>query len=528
MPLSGLLGRAARAHRDDPRDHVIRGEPVEIAPTGSGKWPALLALAAALAPAPAMAALFSCDHAGLFAAIAAGNAGDAGPHTFDCSAATTVELLGGPTPAAQAEMTLDGGGLLSVSRGAFGGRVLAAIGPGDPDPTIVLRNLSLDGGRIEVSHAHLVLEQVEVRDSPDEGFRLLGDGTANLRDSAVLDSAAEGFSISGNMTRSTARVVLTRSAVIGSGLAGVAGAEGDRVRVRESLLSGNAGSGASGDLKVSNSTVSGNGSPQLDCAGGLFASDQCEIGFSTIVSNGGIAISFDSDDAVYLELVGNLIDGACEDRAAAPVGDPIQSLGSNVEGPGDTCDLDAPYDLSGAFPAELGLGPLQDNGGPTETHALLAGAAALGRGVITSCPAFDQRGVVRPDPPGTLCDSGAFEDPTPFDPVVFSCDYDGLFEALSFGNAGAYGPHTFDCTGPTTIDAVGGPTPAAQFDMEIDGGGLLTIDRVGGGFAVVAQGEVPPAVVLRGLSLEGFLGSPVVPVGDVEARFDVYEGLQGG
>ena len=65
--------------------------------------------------------------------------------------------------------------------------------------------------------------------------------------------------------------------------------------------------------------------------------------------------------------------------------------------------------------ATLALGPLADNGGPTETIALLAGSVAIVAGVAP-CPATDQRGVARPDAP-TSCDSGAYE-ATPSGPVI--------------------------------------------------------------------------------------------------------------
>jgi hypothetical protein len=53
------------------------------------------------------------------------------------------------------------------------------------------------------------------------------------------------------------------------------------------------------------------------------------------------------------------------------------------------------------------LGPLADNGGPTETHALLAGSAAIDAGDPNRCLPTDQRGVVRTPP----CDIGAYEAP---------------------------------------------------------------------------------------------------------------------
>jgi hypothetical protein len=55
------------------------------------------------------------------------------------------------------------------------------------------------------------------------------------------------------------------------------------------------------------------------------------------------------------------------------------------------------------------LGPLQNNGGPTQTMALLAGSPAIGNADNALAPATDQRGVTRLDVPGELTDIGAFE-----------------------------------------------------------------------------------------------------------------------
>jgi hypothetical protein len=71
----------------------------------------------------------------------------------------------------------------------------------------------------------------------------------------------------------------------------------------------------------------------------------------------------------------------------------------------DSCGFTAPGDL---VVADAMLGPLQDNGGPTETHDLLAGSPAIDAGSV-DCPppATDQRGAARPQ--GAACDIGAVE-----------------------------------------------------------------------------------------------------------------------
>lgn len=101
---------------------------------------------------------------------------------------------------------------------------------------------------------------------------------------------------------------------------------------------------------------------------------------------------------------------------AAPVGSDCTTLASNaalraghgnlIESLAGCAVVSAPG--SPLLQADPLLGPLQDNGGPTETRALLAGSPA--RAVVTSaslCKHPDQRGELRAAP----CDLGAYEAP---------------------------------------------------------------------------------------------------------------------
>ena len=80
----------------------------------------------------------------------------------------------------------------------------------------------------------------------------------------------------------------------------------------------------------------------------------------------------------------------------------INSLGTNVFTDG-TCYPVASDQIVG----DAGIGVLADNGGPTLTHALLAGSPAIDAADSAACPATDQRGVTRPQ--GAACDVGAYE-----------------------------------------------------------------------------------------------------------------------
>ena len=85
------------------------------------------------------------------------------------------------------------------------------------------------------------------------------------------------------------------------------------------------------------------------------------------------------------------------------------SAGHNLDS-GDTCGLSSLGDLVDANPL---LGPLQNNQGPTLTHALLADSPAIDTGDNTDCPLQDQRGAYRPadgdNDTEKICDIGAYE-----------------------------------------------------------------------------------------------------------------------
>ncbi|HET7089767.1 MAG TPA: Ig-like domain-containing protein [Anaerolineae bacterium] len=102
------------------------------------------------------------------------------------------------------------------------------------------------------------------------------------------------------------------------------------------------------------------------------------------------------------------------------------SQGHNLIGPSTGCAgfVDgANGDRVGVADPDLNLGSLQDNGGATFTHALLAGSPAIDAGNPATpgsggdaCSLTDQRGAYRPR--GRACDIGAFEAGAQNSPVV--------------------------------------------------------------------------------------------------------------
>jgi len=90
----------------------------------------------------------------------------------------------------------------------------------------------------------------------------------------------------------------------------------------------------------------------------------------------------------------------------------IVSLGYNLSSDAGGGFLTATGDQTNTDPM---LGSLQDNGGPTLTHALLIGSPAIDSGdpSFTPPPDFDQRGPGYPRVVGGRIDIGAFEAPMP-------------------------------------------------------------------------------------------------------------------
>ena len=132
------------------------------------------------------------------------------------------------------------------------------------------------------------------------------------------------------------------------------------------------------------------------------------------------------------------------------------------------------------------LGPLANNGGPTQTLALQADSPAIAAGDTTGAPSFDQRGPGFPRIVNGTIDIGAFEDQIVSTPVVAS---GGLNFVATRDSIGANPPDTgvvatfTDPDNPTGADA----TPS-DYSATIDWGdgtsSTAAITRNGGLFIV--------------------------------------------
>lgn len=183
-------------------------------------------------------------------------------------------------------------------------------------------------------------------------------------------------------------------------------------------------------LRIVNSTVAGNsaqGGIGFGAGGGIFtvaaSGSALELASATIAANtasGGAGqghaqggnVYLDENNGTLLSVVKDSIvaDGTGDSGAENCAGGTLTSAGYNLEDH-NQCGFGAAGDQ---VSKNAHLGQLHNNGGPTDTVALLSGSPAINGGSPQGCKdlanapiATDQRDVTRPQ--GSRCDIGAFE-----------------------------------------------------------------------------------------------------------------------
>jgi hypothetical protein len=215
-----------------------------------------------------------------------------------------------------------------------------------------------------------------------------GNGIQNSGMESIADStfAPGAISNSGTLTLANSRVSGNYTTGIGAGIN-----NSGTLDITASTISGNtaisSGGGIfnGGRLTITNSTISGNTS-KVRTGGGIFNHNALTINNSTISNNsaGGA--------------------GGIDNQGALTMWNTILAGNSRGDLSGSLTSGD--HDLIGGNPL---LGPLQDNGGPTQTMALLPGSPAVDAGDNTNAPQFDQRGKGFDRIVGGNIDIGAFE-----------------------------------------------------------------------------------------------------------------------
>jgi CSLREA domain-containing protein len=180
-----------------------------------------------------------------------------------------------------------------------------------------------------------------------------------------------------------------------------------------------------GDLIISNSTLSSNFAYVF--GGGIYNSGSLTLTNSTLSSNaaesnGGGIYNYEGTVTLTNSTLSEnrgYSSGGIYNRSGATLNlTNVIIANSILEEPGNDCanygtistnisNLVEDGSCNATYSDDPLLGSLADNGGATETHALLMGSPAIDAGSLAECPATDQRGVTRPK--GSGCDIGAYE-----------------------------------------------------------------------------------------------------------------------
>lgn len=243
-----------------------------------------------------------------------------------------------------------------------------------------------------------------------EGGGIANDGSLIITNSTIDGNRALRYSggfanRSGTATLIAVTISNNRAAEQGGGLINFGGTE--LTLINSTLKDNSAAYGGAistfGPLTLTNSTISGN---QAAYGGGIYLQlNTVRLNHSTVSANRaraatGILSGFQATIILADSIIADQLEGG---DCLNPDG-MIISAGNNLDSD-NSCNLTGTGDIPGS---NAQLGPLQDNGGATWTHALLPGSAAIDHGdCLGGTLTTDQRGVGRPQ--GSQCDIGSYE-----------------------------------------------------------------------------------------------------------------------
>ncbi len=419
----------------------------------------------------------------------------------DANDTTTVVLehSNGSPCSTTSECTFDGTSTVDYPPGATGSLIVQGASPA----ATVLDAAGATGSTFAVQSGTVALQSVTVTGGSSAlgggGVLNSGKGTVQITDSTVTANTASLIGGGGVLNSDSGTVHIVDSTV--SGNTSLVGGGGI---LNATILGGSA------TTTVVDSTVSGN-TANLVGGGGILNSntvlgaatttvvDSTVSGNTSLVGGGGI---FNSN---------TILGGATTTLAGTIVA--TQASGGNCAG----SIADAGYNLSSgtscafgtAHPAPPGsedsvstldLGPLADNGGPTQTMALGSASAAsaaitspatvtVGTSSVELCSgsysgaslAADQRGVARPS---VGCSAGAYQVSSSSTPAVISeCAGGKAGQPFLPGN-GPFVPTATPASHIELCSLLRGSTTAYTYSLRLtgcDGQGLCTlqVDRLG-------------------------------------------------
>jgi hypothetical protein len=291
-------------------------------------------------------------------------------------------------------------------------------------------------GTITLSSELLVTESVAITGpgarsltvSGNNATRILELDNVSAKDVTLTDMTFAAANASGNggaILNGGGNLLLQRMRITGNTASGEGGAiynayfaPGNVLTIEDSELSGNHANKEGAiyfigyQLRISNSTLSGNSATDSVGAIGLQFGDAV-IRNSSIVGNSANFVGGIQAQDSQLVLESTIL---AQNTDSTGTND-INRTGSGTTSASNSLfseDVNATSVINGTNSANLigvapQLGPLANNGGPTNSHIPLAGSPAVGAGSNSQNYAYDQRGSGYPRDAGGAVDIGAIQ-----------------------------------------------------------------------------------------------------------------------
>jgi len=334
----------------------------------------------------------------------------------------------------------DSGGTLMVTDSVINNNQAGGVGVGAGSGG----GISAESGIVTVSNSTINGNQASgcglFCSSGAGGIAMRGGGTLSVTNSTISGNSADsggGININGTLTVTNSVITGNSGNFSGGGIV----ASGGTVMVSSSTISGNSffcdggGIESSGQLTVVNSTISSNGAlggngafgcgpephgggginnggittvinstisgnhadlSSTGAGGGIFNRGSLTVTNSTISDNtasvGGGAVYNDSGGQ-KAQIGDTVLSAGASGGTIFNNGGTVTSLGYNLASDDGGGVLTGPGDHINTDPM---LGPLQDNGGPTFTHALLPGSPAINAGDPSFTPRLSLTSAAHP------------------------------------------------------------------------------------------------------------------------------------
>lgn len=391
---------------------------------------ALLLMLQALPAEPVRAAgvVSVCDETHLNTALTGG-----GSVTFNCGASpVTITVTG--QKVIGVNTTIDGGGLVTLSGGGTTGVFHVNLGIALSLQNITVTNGNGVGGGVNNEGTLTLLNSTFSNNNGPIGGGVYnaGTGVVNVTSSTFYSNTAISgggvYNVDGgrlNLTNSTF-ISNTASAGFGGGVDSNGGTQNisNTTFVNNFAFLQGGGIVVSGTASINNSTLSNNNVSSIIGSGGgaYVGGGNATLTNSTLYSNGA-----QNGGGIYTAGALTVTNGTI-DSNSAPTGGDISGnvtlrntiVSNGISGgncSGTVTDGGGNLQWAGSVSLSCGgsigtgnptLGPLQNNGGATQTMAIAVPGPASGHGPA-NCPPTDQRGAPR----GATCDSGAYQHQTP-------------------------------------------------------------------------------------------------------------------